>query len=151
MWFVDPDKTVQYAGELYKNKTFEDGRSQRFLCSTKPVWNRGNTLNPCTLNIDAEAEFDGVISLEVSHFTGKLRRLLRFDLYPDGRLESSSFVERFEKASTLTSGGVSSTVSSEPHTFSIKCYASNESKGLTSLLNRTVGLAYSPSFTSLMS
>jgi alpha-D-xyloside xylohydrolase len=49
-----------------------------------------------------------------------------------------------EKGTTVTSGALSATVSGDEHTFDIKFHATDGSKTLTSLLNRSVGLAYSP-------
>jgi len=86
-----------------------------------------------------------VISVEVTHWLGALNPGPHFDLYPAGKPETSnSSILRTEKATTLTSGSLSATVKTADHDFEIRFHATDGTKELTSLLNRSVGLAYSP-------
>ncbi|KAF2203560.1 alpha-xylosidase [Delitschia confertaspora ATCC 74209] len=147
MWLVDSQKTVQYAEEVYTINQREDGKALNLLCPTKKIFNRGDTLNLGTLNVELEAQFDGVISIEVTHFEGAQRKGPNFDLFPDGKPECKANVEKTEKGTTITSGALGATVSADPHTFDIRFHAADGSKTLTSLLNRSVGLAYSPTLT----
>jgi alpha-D-xyloside xylohydrolase len=49
-----------------------------------------------------------------------------------------------EKGTTISAGGLSATVNGTAHTFGLDFHATDGSKHLTSLLDRSVGLAYSP-------
>lgn len=138
---------MQYAEEVYTTTPREDGKAVTLLCPTRKIFSRGDTLNLATLSVDIEAQFDGVISLEVTHFSGARRLGPNFELFPDGRPASDGSVEKGENGTTIKSGNLSATVSSDPHTFDIKFHATDGSKTLTSLLGRSVGLAYSPALT----
>lgn len=146
MWLVSPNHTVQYAEEVYTTTTRKDGEAISLLCPTKKILSRGDTLNLATLSIDIEAQFDGVLSVEVTHLAGARRLGPDFELYPDGKPETNVLVKKGEngKGTTISSGSISATVSGDEHTFDIKFHATDGSKSLTSLLNRSVGLAYSP-------
>lgn len=148
MWLVAEDKTIQYAEEVYTVTPRSDGNAISLLCPTRKTFSRGDTLNLSTLSIDIEAQFDGVLSLEVTHFSGA--RLLgpHFELYPDGRPEVKAAIEKSGNGTTISSGSLSATVNSGKHAFDIKFHSTDRSKTLTSLLNRSVGLAYSPALTS---
>lgn len=100
-----------------------------------------------TLSLDIEAEFDGVLSLEVTHLSGARRLGPNFDLFPDGRPDSNGKITNGELGTTISSGILSATVSGKDNTFDIKFHATDGSKTLTSLLNRSIGLAYSPALT----
>ncbi|RYP51710.1 hypothetical protein DL768_003011 [Monosporascus sp. mg162] len=93
---------------------------------------------------DIEAASDGIISLETTHWAGALNKGPHFDLYPDGRPDVEAKVSKSNKGTTLTSGSLSATVSPEEHAFDIKFHSADGSKHLTSLLARSVGLAYNP-------
>ncbi|RYP58583.1 hypothetical protein DL769_008897 [Monosporascus sp. CRB-8-3] len=97
---------------------------------------------------DIEAASDGIISLEATHWAGALNKGPHFDLYPHGRPEVEAKVSKGDKGTTLTSGSLSATVSSEEHSFDVRFHSADGSKHLTSLLGRSVGLAYSPAPTS---
>jgi alpha-D-xyloside xylohydrolase len=146
MWLVNPGYTVQYAEEVYTVTPHEDNKAVTLLCPTKKIFSRGDTLNLATLSVDIEAQFDGVISLEVTHHTGARRLEPNFELFPDGKPEVKSEVKKGVNGrdTTITSGTLSATISGDEHTFNIKFHATDGSKTLTSLLNRSVGLAYSP-------
>jgi alpha-D-xyloside xylohydrolase len=144
MWLVNDQTTVQYAEEVYTVTPSEDNTGVTLLCPTRKIISRGDTLNLSTLSVDVEAQFDGVISLEVTHFAGARRLGPNFDLYPDGKPETQGEVTKGERATTVKSGALSATISRDEHTFDIEFHATDGSKSLTSLLNRSVGLAYSP-------
>lgn len=56
----------------------------------------------------------------------------------------SASVSQNDKGTTLESGCLSVTVSNTPHDFDIRFQSTETGKEVTSLLNRSVGLAYSP-------
>jgi alpha-D-xyloside xylohydrolase len=94
---------------------------------------------------DVAAPFDGVISVEVTHWLGALNPGPHFDLYPAGKPETCEVnITKNPKSTTLSSGLISATVETADHDFDIRFHATDGSKELTSLLNRSVGLAYSP-------
>lgn len=145
MWLVNDHFTVQHAEEVYTTIPREDKKAVTLLCPTRKIYSRGDTLNLSTLSIEIEPQFDGVISLEVTHFAGARRLGPDFELFPHGRPEIEGQVAKHDKGTTVTSGALSATVSNDEHSFDIKFHATDGSKTLTSLLNRSVGLAYSPS------
>jgi alpha-D-xyloside xylohydrolase len=147
MWLTNEAFTVQYAEEVYTVTPREDKKAVSLLCPTRKILSRGDTLNLSTLSVDIEAQFDGVISLEVTHFAGAQRRGPDFDLFPDGKPDVTADVNKSEKGTTITSGALSATIGGNAHEFDIKFHATDGSKTLTSLLNRSVGLAYSPALT----
>ena len=146
MWLVAADKRVEYAEEVYTVNKREDGRALSLLCPTRKIFSRGDTLNLSTLNVDIEAAFDDVISIEVTHFSGAKRRGPNFELFPDGKPSGTLSIDENDGGTTLKSGSLSAVVSSKEHDFDIKFIGKtgDESKELTSLLTRSVGLAYSP-------
>ncbi|KAH7128543.1 glycosyl hydrolases family 31-domain-containing protein [Dendryphion nanum] len=147
MWLTSDQHTVQYAEEVYTVTPREDGKAVTLLCPTKKIFSRGDTLNLATLSIELEAQFDGVISLEVTHFAGSRRLGPDFDLFPDGRPESSGAISQTDTGTTVSSGALSATVSGAEHDFNIRFHSTEGSKTVTSLLSRSVGLAYSPALT----
>lgn len=88
--------------------------------------------------------FNGVISVEATHWEGALRSGPHFDLFPDGKPEGEAKIAKSEIGTTLSSGPLSATIHPDEHNFDIRFHASDGSKELTSLLNRSVGIAYSP-------
>ncbi|KAK7544496.1 alpha-xylosidase [Phyllosticta citribraziliensis] len=147
MWLTATDKRVEYAEDVY-SITPHENRALKLLCPTRKVFSRGDTLNLSTLSVDLEAQSDGVISVEVTHFSGARRRGPDFELYPEGRPEVSPSISKGQNGTTLSSGSLSATVGPDQHAFSIRFHATDASKELTALLNRSVGLAYSPPTTS---
>lgn len=144
MWLVNDQFTVQHAEEVYTITPRSDNRAITLLCPTKKIFSRGDTLNLSTLSIEIEAQFDGVISVEVTHFTGASRLGPNFDLFPGGQPKVQGGVTKHKGGTTITSGALGATVSNHEHNFSIGFHETTGSKTLTSLLNRSVGLAYSP-------
>ena len=59
-------------------------------------------------------------------------------------------ITKTEAGTTLSSGGLSATVSGKPHEFDISFHPTAGGKPLTTLLNRSVGLAYTPAPSSPM-
>ncbi|KAK8045335.1 hypothetical protein PG993_005359 [Apiospora rasikravindrae] len=151
MWLIADDKYVEYAEDIYDIAEKENGLS--LLCPTRKIKSRGDTLNRSTITIDIQAAFDGVISVEVTHWAGAANKGPHFDLYPDGRPEVSGVVSKSEKGTTLTSGALSATIHPGHHDiFDIRFHGTDNpsTKSLTSLQARSVGLAYSPAPTSPM-
>ncbi|OTA77345.1 glycoside hydrolase family 31 protein [Hypoxylon sp. CO27-5] len=142
MWMVAEGMRVEYAEEVYDITETEKGLS--LLCPSKKIRNRGDTLNTSTLTIDLEAPHDGIISVETTHWAGAARKGPHFDLFPEGGPKFDPKIVRSDKGTTLSSGLLSATVSSDEHTFGIRFHSSDGSKVLTSLASRSVGLAYSP-------
>ncbi|ETS74425.1 hypothetical protein PFICI_14291 [Pestalotiopsis fici W106-1] len=142
MWLPAEGVQTEYAEEVYEIASKENQLS--LLCPTRKIFSRGDTLNRSTLTIDIEAAFDGVISVETTHWAGAARRGPDFDLYPDGRPSVEAKISKNDKGTVLSSGPLSATISAEEHSFDIRFHSSDGSKQLTSLLSRSVGLAYSP-------
>ncbi|AEO60478.1 glycoside hydrolase family 31 protein [Thermothelomyces thermophilus ATCC 42464] len=143
-WLVAEGVQVQYAEEVYRITPTASGKGISLLCPTRKILNRGNTLNLATLSIDIEPAFDGVLSVETTHWQGAVRRGPDFDLFPAGRPEVDAKVTKTESGTTLSSGTLSATVSGKPHEFEIAFHPTGGKKPLTTLLNRSVGLAYTP-------
>lgn len=101
---------------------------------------------PTNRSQDIESAFDGVISVETTHWHGAQQAGPNFDLFPgpEGKPSVSATVSHAPKGTTLKSGSLSATVSAAPHDFDIKFHSTATGKEVTSLLNRSVGLAYSP-------
>ncbi|EME81910.1 glycoside hydrolase family 31 protein [Pseudocercospora fijiensis CIRAD86] len=151
MWLVAEDKRVEYAEEIYSITEANDGKKLSLLCPTAQVHSRGDTLNRTTLTVDLEAVSDGILSVEVTHWHGTLPKGPHFDLFPHGKppLVNAS-IEKSEAGTTLRSGSIAATVTSRPHTFDIRFHSSDGKHKLTSLLDRSVALAYSPGPGSVM-
>ncbi|KAF1812068.1 hypothetical protein P152DRAFT_474296 [Eremomyces bilateralis CBS 781.70] len=143
MWLTAADKTIQYAEDIYSINQSGDERSLELLCPTKRIRSRGDTLNCPTVTIKLEAVIDGVISVEATHWAGQRRLGPDFELFPDGKPESAASITTGEKGTALTSGGLTATVSPDPHEFEIR-FSGHDGREVTSLLNRSVGFAYTP-------
>jgi alpha-D-xyloside xylohydrolase len=144
MWMTAADKRVEYAEDIYSVTELPGSRGVELLCPTKHIFSRGDTLNCPTLTIKLEAEFDGVISVETTHWTGEEQRVPNFELYPDGRPHSDAHVSTNGPTTRLVSGGLAASISSDSHVFSIEFEHAVSRKNVTSLLNRSVGFAFSP-------
>jgi alpha-D-xyloside xylohydrolase len=147
MWMTAADKRVEYAEDIYSVTESPNGRGLELLCPTRHIRARGDTLNCPTLTIKLEAEFDDVISVETTHWSGAKRRLPEFELYPDGRPHGEARISD----RTLYSGGLAARVSGDAHDFSIAFEDAVSRKNVTSLLNRSVGFAFSPPLGNQMS
>ncbi|EAQ87088.1 hypothetical protein CHGG_03707 [Chaetomium globosum CBS 148.51] len=143
-WLVAEGVRIEYAEEVYRITQTPSGKGISLLCPTRKIMRRGDTLNLATLSIDIEAALDGVISVETTHWQGAVRRGPDFDLFPAGRPDVNANVTRNENGTTLSAGGLSATVSGKPHEFDISFHPTDNKKPLTTLLNRSVGLAYTP-------
>ncbi|RFU81282.1 glycoside hydrolase family 31 [Trichoderma arundinaceum] len=144
MWLPIEGKRTEYAEDIYTITKRPDGRALSLLCPTKQVRSRGDTLNLPTVTIDIEAVFDGVLSVETTHWAGAAHKGPHFDLFPTGKPENDATIFVSHKGTTIASGSLSATVHPDQHTFDIRFHATDGSKQLTSLLNRSVGFAYSP-------
>jgi alpha-D-xyloside xylohydrolase len=83
--------------------------------------------------------------VEVTHWKGACNPGPHFDLFPGGKPETGDVkVTKKDDSITLSSGSLSATAKTTNHEFDIRFHATNGSKELTSLLNRSVGLAYTP-------
>ena len=86
-----------------------------------------------------------MVSVEVTHWRGALNPGPHFDLFPAGKPEAGDVkVTKTGSSITLSSGSLSATAKTTDHEFDIRFHATDGSKELTSLLNRSVGLAYTP-------
>ena len=104
---------------------------------------------------DIEPAFDGCLSVETTHWQGAARRTPDFDMFPDGKPDvPSSQITRGETSTTIFSGSLSATVSHKQHTFEMVFNSTSSGKKnmkpLTTLLNRSVGFAYTPATTTPM-
>lgn len=94
---------------------------------------------------DLEAVADCILSVEVTHWDGAVRRGPDFELFPGSKPSVDASIQKASDDTKLTAGRLSATVSSKPHSFDIRFHSADGKYKLTSLLNRSVGLAYSPS------
>jgi alpha-D-xyloside xylohydrolase len=101
---------------------------------------------------DIEAVSDGIFSVETTHWHGSLNKGPHYDLFPAGQPDFKSSIDKTEAGTTITAGSIRATVTSEAHTFDIQFHgqSADGSQKLTSLLNRSVGFAYSPAISSPM-
>lgn len=144
MWLSAADKRVEYAECIYSIDAGSDGRSLQILAPTKIIRSRGDTLNCPTLTVALKAEFENVISLEVTHWAGERRRKPEFELFPDGKPDSKASIFNDDGKTTLVSGDLAVTVGTGQD-FGISFHESgDQGKVITSLLNRSIGIAYSP-------
>lgn len=88
--------------------------------------------------------------METIHWHGAQNKGPHFDLFPAGRPELDASLERTETGTTLIAGSIAATVTSKPHTFDIRFHSADGQQKLTSLLDRSVGFAYSPAPSSPM-
>ncbi|KAB5583285.1 glycosyl hydrolases family 31-domain-containing protein [Coniochaeta sp. 2T2.1] len=143
-WLVAEGMRVEYAEEVHEITETEQGLS--LLCPTTRIRSRGDTLNRSCITLDVQAEIDGVISVEATHWAGARRLGPNFDLYPAGKPPVSPELTKGPQGTTLTSGSLSATIHPDEHTFNISFDAADGSKHLTSLGSRSVALAYTPAF-----
>lgn len=87
---------------------------------------------------------DGVISIETTHWHGALKRGPEFEKFPHGSPSVNASIKKSEAGTTLNSGSLGATVASQPNTFDIRFHSADGKQKLTSLLDRSVALAYSP-------
>ncbi|USW51789.1 Putative glycoside hydrolase family 31, galactose mutarotase-like domain superfamily [Septoria linicola] len=145
MWLVAQDKRVEYAEEVYSSIASQNGDKLSLLCPTTPIRSRGDTLNRPTLTVDLEAVTDGIMSVEVTHWHGATNKGPHYDLFPHGKpADLNSCITKSSTGTTLSSGSISATLSSAPHTFDIRFHSTDGKHNLTSLLNRSIAFAYSP-------
>ncbi|KAL7782200.1 glycoside hydrolase family 31 protein [Trichoderma ceciliae] len=144
MWLPLEGMRTEYAEDVYTITKRSDGRAVSLLCPTKQVRSRGDTLNLPTITLDIEAVFDGVISVEATHWSGAVSKGPNFDLFPAGKPQDHASISDSAKGTTIASGSLSATIHPDQHTFDIRFHTTDGSKQLTSLLNRSVGFAYGP-------
>ncbi|CAI6233719.1 unnamed protein product [Periconia digitata] len=154
MWLPHPTATVQYVEEVHTVTPNTDSttKSLNLLCPTRKIHTRGDTLNLSTLSVKLEAVSDGIISLEATHFSGARRRGPDFELFPDGKPEfdGGEIYSEDGRSTTLAAGSLKASVTGEGERgFGIRFHGPSSSgddsdKTLTSLLGRSIGLAYTP-------
>ncbi|KAI0201550.1 glycoside hydrolase family 31 protein [Astrocystis sublimbata] len=142
MWLTAEGMRVEYAEDVYNITQTEKGLS--LLCPTRKITRRGDTLNLSTLTIDIEVATDGIISLETTHWAGAAVKGPHFDIFPDRQPKIEPQVKKGDGGTTLSAGALSATIHPDQHTFDVRFHSTDGSKALTSLLGRSVGLAYSP-------
>lgn len=144
MWLPAEGVRTEYAEEVYELTAGPGSRNMNLLCPTRCIRSRGDTLNQPTLTLELKAEFDGVISLEATHWAGAQRRGPNFQLFPRGKPQEEGVIVEKTQSTTLRSGTLSVTANTSPQNFDISFHSSDNTKMLTSLKNRSVGFAYSP-------
>ncbi|KAJ3579110.1 hypothetical protein NPX13_g1460 [Xylaria arbuscula] len=142
MWLTAEGMRVEYAEDVHNITQTEKGVS--LLCPNRKIFSRGDTLNQSTITIDIEAAADGIISVETTHWAGAANKGPHFDLFPDGQPKIEPQISKSDKGTTLSAGALSATIHPDQHTFDIRFHSTDGSQRLTSLLSRSVGLAYSP-------
>lgn len=95
-----------------------------------------------TTSQDINAEADGIISVEATHWAGAQNKGPHFELFPGGKPAVEANISKGEKGTTITSGSLAATIGSDA--FDIQFHSADGSKRLTSLQARSVGLAYNP-------
>ncbi|KAK3687153.1 glycosyl hydrolases family 31-domain-containing protein [Podospora appendiculata] len=143
-WLVAEGMRVEYAEEVYRITETPSGKGLSLLCPTRKIMTRGDVLNLATISIDIEPAFDGCLSVSTTHWQGAVQRGPDFDLFPAGQPDVPSQVAKSEKGTTISAGSLSATISSKPHEFDISFHSTDNKKQLTTLLNRSIGFAYSP-------
>lgn len=160
-------KRLEYAEDICSIKHSDEGKKLSLLCATSHIKSRGDTLNKPTITIvritpaiehgklltpiqDLEAVSDGILSVESTHWHGALNKGPHFELFPDGQPDFDATTNETETGTTLTAGSISATVTSAAHLFDIRFHSTEGNQKLTSLLNRSVGFAYSPAPSSPM-
>ncbi|KAK4621238.1 Alpha-xylosidase [Fulvia fulva] len=144
MWLVAEDKRVEYAEDIYSIEECNGGKKLGLLCPTAKIRSRGDTLNRPTLTVDLEAVSDGILSVEVTHWHGAVKKGPDFELFPAGQPQVSASISKTDTDTTLTSGSVAATVTAKPHTFDVQFHSADGKHKLTSLLDRSVAFAFSP-------
>ncbi|CAI4214159.1 unnamed protein product [Parascedosporium putredinis] len=149
MWLTAENFRVEYAENVYEITPSEDQRALSLLCPTKNIKSRGDTLNQPTVTVDLRAEFDGVISVEATHWAGAQNKGPHFDLFPAGRPDAAAdtvgTITRGPAGTTLASGALAVTVHPDPHTFDLRFHsAADPARQVTSLGHRSAGFAYTP-------
>lgn len=86
----------------------------------------------------------------MTHFAGAVRKGPNFELFPAGKDPVAPRISRGDTGTTIASGSVAATIHPDPHNFDIRFHAADGSRELTSLLSRSVALAYSPAPSSAM-
>ena len=150
MWLPAAGMKVDYAEEVYDIAAHEDQQQLSLLCPVKQIRGRGDTLNQPTVTVDIKAEMDGVVSVESTHWAGAQNKGPHFDLYPQGKPSVQGKIVKSDKGTTLESGSLAATISSDPHTFNIQFHSTDGSRNLTTLGQRSTGYAYSPTPTTPM-
>lgn len=83
--------------------------------------------------------------MEVTHWHGAVNRGPDFELFPGGKPKAGNVkISKEDKFCKIASGALSATIKTTDHDFDIRFHATDGSKELTSMLNRSVGLAYTP-------
>ncbi|KAJ6438122.1 sugar hydrolase [Purpureocillium lavendulum] len=144
MWLPAEGVRAEYAEEVYAVTEKQGQPALSLLCPVKQIRSRGDTLNQPTVTLDLVAEADGIISIEATHWEGARNIGPHFELFPGGRPACDGSIVRGEAGTTIRSGSLAATVSSDPHTFDIQFHSTDGSKSLTKLGSRSVGFAYSP-------
>lgn len=92
---------------------------------------------------------NGIISVTTTHWKGAQDKGPHFPLFPHGKPHHEAKPKTWTPESrTLTAGPLSATVTSEEHTFDIRFHTTDGNKTITSLQDRSVGIAYNPPPTS---
>ena len=104
-WHARPGVTPLYAQEAYDIASGES--SLTVTAPTKVIQGRGDTLNRPTLTVTLSSPLPNIVGVRIEHFQG-LREELGFDLV--GAQNGHGKVSVTDAAGTLTSGGLSATV-----------------------------------------
>ncbi|KAL7276259.1 hypothetical protein RUND412_000766 [Rhizina undulata] len=143
MWLVKEGVRVEYAEDVHKITPTADGGIS-LLCPTRHIRSRGDTLNLSTLKIDLEPVSPDIISITTTHWKGARDPGPHYEKYPHGKPALSTTLHTTASGTTLTSGSLAVTVSGAANTFDIRFHDAETGNTVTSLLNRSVGLAYTP-------
>ena len=164
MWLVRDDFKLEFAEDIRKIDINEENSSISLLCPTKKILTRGDTLDRATVTIvplptrvhsffpnilqDLKAEAEDIISVTATHWKGTVQKGPNYPLFPSGSTSAQTSITQTPTGSTtLTSGSLSLSLPSEPHTFSLHFHDTKTQTPLTTFDTRSIGFAYTPPFT----
>ncbi|KQO81151.1 alpha-glucosidase [Frigoribacterium sp. Leaf263] len=109
-WQTRPGVSSLFGQEVYDVETGDDGRSLVVTAPTKVIAHRGDTLNRPVLTVGLSSPMEGVIAVEVAHFSGG-RDEIGFDLVgAEGGPAGVGVAEMTAGGATLSSGRLTASV-----------------------------------------
>ncbi|QKX63225.1 uncharacterized protein TRUGW13939_10394 [Talaromyces rugulosus] len=138
-WHPAPDTLIDWAAETVIAETRDE--ALHFVTSSKPINNRGDTLNNPTLTHSLTSPTDNVFHLSSTHWIKQksVTQGPHFELFPDGKADRAVDIETSKTAESLQlrAGDLAASVDTRPKSFDITFRAKD--KLLTKLGWRSVG------------
>lgn len=116
------------------------------LTSTKPIRDRGDTLNGSALTISLSSPHPDIIRVKISHFLGVKAHGPKFELFPDGPAPSSDGVQvtTSDGVVSLQSGGLIASVDTTPSGYAMAFFDDASGETLVRSPTRAHGFADVP-------